>query len=85
MKTTTMLLIGGAAAVGLYFLWPKIKDNFSFNTTKAYPVPGNPAPDIIHGHAFGRTGNMADFPGQGNAYGIYKRYDPNLGHGPHLA
>lgn len=51
----TTLAIGAVGlAVGAYFLWPKIKENFSFNTVKAYGVPGNPAPDVLPGRLYGQ-------------------------------
>lgn len=82
-----LLIIGGAAAVGLYFLWPKIKENFSFNTVKAplqervfpgknvFPVEGKSFPGL--GNAYGSE----QARGIGYAYG----HDITQGRGPHLA
>ena len=67
-----LLIVGGVAAVGLYFLWPKIKENFSFNTVQAYGVRGNPAPDVLRGT-----------PVPTNLYGQFR--DPTLNRGVQFA
>jgi len=84
--STTMLIIGGLGlAAGAYFLWPKIKENFSFATTQAslperafpgrniFPVEGKEFPGL--GPAYGQE------RGIGYAYG----HDITHGRGPHLA
>lgn len=76
MKTSHMLLLGGGALVAGYFLvWPKIKENFSFNTQQRRGPPMGqvwPTPP--------QFGNAQMFPGiQGQSIAdIHQNARPHL-------
>jgi hypothetical protein len=102
MKIDKTVLIAGGVGIAIgALLWPKIKENFSFNTIKAppperifpgknvFPVEGKAFPG--QGHAYG-----LDDDHRGNAYGHDDRdrprgigyaygHDITHGRGPHLA